>query len=123
MHPTTYRAQAGIGPENSVAFSPDGSTVVAAGYNSEVTLWDAATGRAIGPPIHTGGDAVYAWFNRHGDLFGYSEDVGGRMQRSFTFPGRPAEWLGIACSIAGGDLTRNEWARYVTDRPYQRTCP
>src|SRR5690242_4740371 len=27
-----------------------------------------------------------------------------------------------ACQVAGRDLTREEWARDVGDRPYERTC-
>jgi WD40 repeat protein len=122
MHPTTLRAQAGTGLMDDVAFSLDGATVLAAGSDGEFTLWDAASGRAIGPPIRVGSGPVYAWFDPHGDVFGYSEDLATKTQRRFTFPGRPAEWLATACAIAGDDLTRNEWARYVGDRPYQRTC-
>jgi hypothetical protein len=33
-----------------VAFSPDGKTVLTAGYDDVVQLWDVATGRPIGSP-------------------------------------------------------------------------
>jgi WD40 repeat protein len=28
-----------------------------------------------------------------------------------------------ACSLAGGDLGRDEWSLYISDLPYQPTCP
>jgi hypothetical protein len=34
----------------------------------------------------------------------------------------PAVWLRDACAIAGRDLTRAEWERYLPDRPYEATC-
>jgi WD40 repeat protein len=34
----------------------------------------------------------------------------------------PASWVHLACAIAGRNLTRAEWHRYLPDRPYARTC-
>jgi hypothetical protein len=35
----------------------------------------------------------------------------------------PHHWLGAACAIAGRNLTRAEWNRYLGAlRPYHRTC-
>ena len=34
----------------------------------------------------------------------------------------PDHWLDRACELAGRDLTRAEWARYLPDQPYRRTC-
>jgi WD40 repeat protein len=38
------------------------------------------------------------------------------------YPMDPSVWLAEACAIAGRDLTREEWDRYLPDRPYRRTC-
>ena len=34
----------------------------------------------------------------------------------------PRTWAMLACRIAGRNLTRAEWRRYLAGRPYQRTC-
>ena len=40
------------GPVQSVAFSPDGGTRIASGFNDNtVRIWDAATGTPIGEPL------------------------------------------------------------------------
>jgi WD40 repeat protein len=35
----------------------------------------------------------------------------------------PAAWSAAACGIAGRQLTRAEWERFVTTKPFARVCP
>ena len=35
----------------------------------------------------------------------------------------PAVWKQRACEVAGRNLTRAEWQRYLPDEPYRATCP
>ena len=42
-------------------------------------------------------------------------------------PGRtysldPRQWLSYACLVARRDLTKEEWANYLGERPHQSTC-
>ncbi len=41
----------------SVAFSPDGKTILTGSQDKTARLWDAATGRPIGPPMPHFGDS------------------------------------------------------------------
>jgi hypothetical protein len=34
----------------------------------------------------------------------------------------PAHWADRACGLAARDLTTTEWARWLPDQPYRRTC-
>jgi hypothetical protein len=35
----------------------------------------------------------------------------------------PESWKRRACSVAGRNLSRDEWRDFVGDRPYHATCP
>jgi len=122
MHPVATRVRFAAGGADSVAYSPDGRMIVIAGWDGGMHFVDAATGRTIGPPIHVADGRAYAWFDRDGNVRGYALNGDGTRQRSFTYPGRPSQWLATACATAGSDLTRDEWATYVANRPYARTC-
>jgi hypothetical protein len=92
------------------------------GVTSRVNIWDAATGQPIGAPITVNGDAGYVEVDRAG---------GSRVLTSTTVPSGtdmvldldPSDWQSVACSIAGRNLTQDEWKQYLPGRPYQRTCP
>jgi WD40 repeat protein len=103
-----------------VEWLPDGRTVVSTGEDTRIVLYDAARGvvRATLPASARGGPA-------HTYLLEVDED--GIMALAGERPGRrypldPRRWLDRACDIAGRDLTRDEWAGYLPDRPYLRTC-
>ena len=35
----------------------------------------------------------------------------------------PDAWRDEVCAVAGRNLTQAEWARYLPDVPYEKTCP
>ena len=63
-----------------VTFSPDGRRFVTAGYGW-VQIWDVATGREIGRPLHIGGsDNAAVAFRRDGDVIAVTSEQGGPGQ-------------------------------------------
>jgi hypothetical protein len=38
------------------------------------------------------------------------------------YPLDPATWSARACALAGRELSREEWARYLPNRPYEPSC-
>jgi WD40 repeat protein len=42
---TRFQSAAGLGTVNAIAFSPDGGVLVAAGYDTDIRVWDVRTGQ------------------------------------------------------------------------------
>jgi hypothetical protein len=43
--------------------------------------------------------------------------------QGFEWSATPNAWKQHACAVAGRNLTREEWARFVTARRYAPVCP
>ncbi|MGZ5417471.1 MAG: nSTAND1 domain-containing NTPase [Nocardioides sp.] len=108
------------GQLTQVEWLPDGRTVVTTGTDGMVSLYDAERGlaRVAMPASAEPGDG-YTY------LLSLSEDevtatTGAMAGR--TYPLDPNRWLAYACLVAGRDLTEDEWASYLGDLRYERTC-
>jgi WD40 repeat protein len=120
-------------PVKSVAFSPDGRTLATGVYDTSMHLWDttnptepvqlarvygvadgAVIGLAFGPDRRT--LAATAWLSDGSPgtvaLWSYQ-----KLNNLRADPARHA------CAITGRGLTTAEWARYVPEIRYRRTCP
>ena len=91
----------------------------------QAQLYDAATLEPIGAPFPTGpvrvGEGVPIdpmAVNAQGTMFAEATD-----RDPILWHVEPGNWLQLACSIAGRNLTSAEWQHYLPDRTYQRTCP
>jgi WD40 repeat protein len=103
-----------------VEWLPDGRTVVSTGEDGQIVLYDAERGvlRATMPASSGGGPAHTYLLEVDGDgIFALAGERSGRR-----YPLDVRRWLDRACEVAGRDLTRDEWAGYLPDRPYRRTC-
>jgi WD40 repeat protein len=111
-------AASGLG----MAFSPDGSTL-ATSPGEAVALWDVASQQPIGSPLplSVGSDAYVATgFAPDGaHLFAVSDDSG----KAIRFEVDPEAWVQHACTVAGGDLTPEQWEQVVPEQEYRPVCP
>ena len=54
---------------------------------------------------------------------GHTLLVAGRDGAVQTLDTRLESWIDRACDVAGRNLTDDEWAEAIGDRPYHETCP
>ncbi|MBI2976920.1 MAG: WD40 repeat domain-containing protein [Chloroflexi bacterium] len=80
-------------PVTSVAFSADGEVLASGSADTTVILWDAWPTAAMNNPDPLTLDAATI-----------------------------QAWLTRACRIANRNLTHAEWAQYMGDEPYRKTC-
>lgn len=121
-------AQLSGGHSDSVfglAFSPDSKTLASSSADGSITLWDIETRKAISQPFMTEPDWVNSLaFSPDGKLL--AAGVGGTdalAHETDLFHLEAPNVVETACTIAGRNMTWDEWTRYVGDVPYQRTCP
>jgi WD40 repeat protein len=108
-------------PITSIAFDPTGQRfVTTSAQDGTVKLWLASTLQPEGSPLATEQDASStAAFEPNGGNLLVVDDHG----NAFTWPTSLAAWQQRACAIAGRNLTRQEWARFVPGQSYARVCP
>jgi len=106
-----------------LAFSPDGSKLALLAHDG-AEIWDIATGTQIGaalpgasPQAQNPGGPGNLRYTPNGHLVVVSPDG-----LATIWNVNPAAWDAAACRIAGRQLTRAEWARFVTSQPYARVC-
>jgi WD40 repeat protein len=99
---------------------PDGRTVVTTGLDRMISLYDAQRGLvrvAMPASADLGGGYTYLISVSATDIAALS---GAQPGRRYSLD--PERWLDYACLVAGRDLTKDEWASYLEELPYRRTC-
>ena len=109
------------GPVTSIAADPAGQRfATTGGQDGTVKLWSSATLEQEGAALTTEqGAAATAAFEPGGKDLLVVDDHG----NGFTWPASLAAWEQRACAVAGRNLTRAEWTRYLPGQPYTRVCP
>ena len=109
------------GPVTSIAFDPTGQRfATTGGQDGTVKLWASSTLQQEGTALNTEpGTATTAAFQPGGKHLLVIDNHG----NGFTWPTSLAAWEQRACTVAGRNLTRAEWTRYLPGHPYTRVCP
>lgn len=98
-------------------FSDDGRYLMTAA-DGAARLWDLVEGVEIGDPFPNDAD------NRIGGADGVPRVVTAVGDYRLVWDLDVAAWPGLACSLAGRNLTVEEWQQFgPSDRPYRATCP
>jgi WD40 repeat protein len=105
-----------------VAFSSRGDLLASVGADGSLRLWDVAHRTALGAPQYGGGALAAVAFGPVGERIATAGDDGTvRMWSGFLWDGL-GEVQRRACRLAGQDLSRGEWARYVPGVTYRKVC-
>jgi WD40 repeat protein len=109
------------GPVLQIEWLPDDRTAVAVGEDGRISLFDVQQARVRAVPLPAAVDSrparAYVVPDPDSELIALGEQ---RAVLRYTMD--PSLWLREVCRLAGRDLTRAEWARYLPDRPYRPTC-
>jgi WD40 repeat protein len=107
-------------PITSLGFDPTGRRFVTTSYgDGTVKVWFTAGLQQEGPrlPVDPGATSAAA-FEPRGEKLLVVDDRGA----AFAWPTSLASWQQDACTLAGRNLTRAEWAQFVTGPPYSAIC-
>jgi WD40 repeat protein len=116
-HPTSVAASSVA----SIAFAPTGDTFATAGGSDGFTkLWTTKTRQQFGAAFPgSSGQGGNARYTPDGSkLIVISQDGKG-----FVWPVSLHSWEDHACAVAGRNLSREEWSRFVGGRRYIDVCP
>ncbi|MEV0290802.1 BTAD domain-containing putative transcriptional regulator [Kribbella sp. NPDC050820] len=105
----------------AVRFSPDGSRIVSGAVDGTVSVWDTRTLASLGTvSVAAEGEphAVSPAFLTDGTVTISSYD--GKIHQ---WDIDPEKTIAYACTMAGRNLTADEWTQAFAGRPYQQTCP
>jgi DNA-binding SARP family transcriptional activator/WD40 repeat protein len=107
-------------PIASIAFASDGERFATSGYqDGTVKLWSTPTLQQEGPDLNTDPGATSAVVFAPADRgLIATDDLGD----TFTWPMSLTAWEQRACAVAGRDLSRQEWSRFVSELPYATVC-
>ena len=109
------------GPISSIAFDSTGQRfVTTASQDGTIKLFATSTLQQEGATLNTDQGAIStATLAPRSNTLVVVNDRG----NAFTWPLSLTAWEQRACAIAGRNLTRQEWNRFVAGQNYSRICP
>ena len=106
-------------PVQSLAYAPDGNLLASGSQDGRVGLWDGRSGALLGTMLPGRANTpVTVSFLPDGHTLLITA-IDGAV---YTWDTRAQSWIAHACSVAGRNLSRDEWRDAFGDRPYRRTC-
>lgn len=107
-----------LGPVQDLAFSASGEILASAGQDATIKLWNVRGSRALLATLSGHSDSVITVaFAPNGTLASGGDD--GAL---ITWDLNPQGARNDVCETLHTELTRDDWARYVPNEPFQRIC-
>ena len=103
---------------DSLQLTEDGTTLLVAANDGTVSLHDLASGIRLGDAITTASPFIIPGYLRPDGRFLVVTEEDGVAVWDLD----PEHQLAAACTMAGRDLTREEWTTYFGAIPYRSTC-
>jgi WD40 repeat protein len=108
-----------------VALDPGGRVFASGGREGAIKLWDLASGAELGDPLTVSGEVQSLFFDSGRALAAMSESettskVTFRAWRSVLW--RDDAAVAHLCTVAGRDLTTDEWRQFAPGHARSKTC-
>jgi hypothetical protein len=104
---------------NHLEFSRDGRLLLATSQDRTVSLYDMATKSRLGDPIPRGTGGGAGSLRADGMAMAVGDGSGVAI-----WDLDPTHLAGLACELAGRNLTQDEWASYLGHvGDFRPTCP
>jgi WD40 repeat protein len=105
------------GAPYGLAFDPAGRLLAVSG--ATITIWDVASGEAVGTDLVASGRLLPIAFSHDGRTLVAGSENGGVLRFEIS----TTSLLRSLCRTAGRELTRDEWQRFLPRVRYRATCP
>jgi hypothetical protein len=110
------------GPVGSISFGRDAEIFATTGLaDGRAKVWTASPLQQLGSSFHhpPGAEAANAAITADGRKLVVVYDDGSGA----VWPITGDAWKRHACAVAGRNLTREEWSRFLSGQGYRTTCP
>ena len=101
----------------TLEFSPDGRILAISG-EPVASLWNVATGTQMGPRLPGGSRKAMLDLSPDGRRLLITNGNG----QGAVWDIDPESWAQRACALANRALTRDEWEKFLSGRPYEPAC-
>jgi WD40 repeat protein len=107
-----------------VVYSPDGTMIAATAFDGTARIWDAETGLPIGPQLQFTSAAILVETSLTFTPDSKSLVTSGPLGAAIVWDLDADRLVDRVCQLAGRNLTRSEWDRYMpSGTEYRKTCP